>query len=32
MTPVPWQQDAFWGALKMIGEAEPKDLVKRAQP
>lgn len=32
MTPGQWQQNAFWGALKMTGEAEPKDLVKRAQP
>lgn len=27
-----WIQNAFWGALKMIGETEPKNLVARAQP
>ena len=32
MTPEQWRQNAFWGALKMIGEAEPKNLIKRALP
>ena len=32
MTVDQWKQNAFWGALKMVGEAEPKNLVTRAQP
>lgn len=32
MTPTHWKQNAFWDALKMVGEAQPKNLVTRAQP
>ena len=29
---VAWREAALWGALKMVGSAEPKDIVRRAQP
>lgn len=29
---VPWREAALWGALKMVGTAQPKDIVRRAQP
>lgn len=32
MTSNHWKQNAFWDALKMVGEAQPKNLVTRAQP
>lgn len=31
MTMTDWRVEALWGALKMVGQSEPKNLLKRAQ-